>query len=174
MQLFDRLFSCGAYAFNAGTVNLTAQPSYAGRVPGANYKGLEIWFEAVTAFTGNLSLAVTYTNQDGTTGRTTGTVAFGVAPGLGRMVRLPLQAGDTGVQKIESVTPSVSTAGTFNVHVMRRLGPAARVVANGVVVYDAFQLQWPVVYDTSALFLMVQADGTGSGLPYCNMNIANG
>lgn len=63
---------------------------------------------------GSQSIAVTYTNQDGVTGRTTGTIAAtGVAPIVGRMLQLPLQAGDTGVQKIESVTSTVSTAGTF-------------------------------------------------------------
>src|SRR6059058_1681748 len=33
LQLFDRLFLAGAYAFNAA-VTLAAQPSFAGRVPG--------------------------------------------------------------------------------------------------------------------------------------------
>lgn len=118
--IYDRLFSAGAFAFNSN-VALTSQPSYASRLPNTDYKGLEIWIEAVTAFTGNQSIAITYTNQDGVTGRTTGTISTGVAPIVGRMLRLNFQAGDTGVQKIESIVSSVSTVGTFNVHVMRKL-----------------------------------------------------
>lgn len=66
ITLFDCLFSAGAYAFNASTV-LASQPSYAGRIPASGYKNTEIWFEAVTAFTGNPSIAVTYTT-DGAAG----------------------------------------------------------------------------------------------------------
>lgn len=40
IQLFDRLFLAGAYAFNAAQA-LSAQPSYAGRLPNTDYKGLE-------------------------------------------------------------------------------------------------------------------------------------
>ena len=57
--LYDCLFKAGAYAFNANTA-LTAQPSYSSRVlGGTDYTNTEIWIEAVTAFTGNQSIAVT-------------------------------------------------------------------------------------------------------------------
>lgn len=170
--LYDMLFKAGAYAFNAN-VNLASQPSYSGRVPGGtDYTDTEIWIEAVTAFTGNQSIAVTYTNQSGTTGRTTGTIATGVAPTVGRMLRLPLQAGDTGVQNIESVVSSVSTVGTFNVLVLRRLANL-RVGSNSLMSLDFGNIGMPQVFADSALFYIVQADSTSSGVPEVFLTIAN-
>ena len=61
ITLFDCLFKAGAYAFNANTT-LASQPSYSGRViGGTDFTNTEIWIEAVTAFTSNQSIAVTYT-----------------------------------------------------------------------------------------------------------------
>jgi hypothetical protein len=165
MYLFDMLFKAGAYAFNAN-VTLAGQPSYSSRIPagGTDYTDTEIWIEAVTAFTGNQSIAITYTNQAGTAGRTTGTVVTGVAPTIRRMFRLPLQAGDTGVQKIDQVVSSVSTVGTFNVLVLRRLG-VGRVGNNGLFSLDLAFNGSPQIFADSALYPVVVTDGTSSGIP---------
>src|SRR3990170_5891107 len=96
LDVYDTLFSAGAYAFNANTT-LTAQPSYAGRVPATDYNGLELWLEAVTAFTGSQSIRVQYLDQGGAAGDT-GTIATAVAPTIGRMFLMPLAAGDSGIQ----------------------------------------------------------------------------
>ena len=157
LRLYDLLWKGGAYAFNAN-VTLSAQPSYSSRVlGGTDYTNTEIWLETVTAFTGNQSIAVTYTNQDGTTGRTTGTIATGVAPTVGRMLQLPLQAGDTGVQKIESVISTVSTVGTFNVLVMRRLWEGRVRINNDGDTHDMLRTGLPQIFADSALFLQVIA-----------------
>lgn len=171
--VYDRLFSAGTYAFNAAQT-LASQPSYAGRLPNTNYKGLELWVEVVTAFTGNMSIAVTYTNQDGVTARTTGTIATGVAPTLGRMIRLNLQAGDTGIQKIESITATVATVGTFNVHVMRKLWSGRVKFANDGDVHEFTKTNLPQVYTDSSLFYVVNADSTSTGLPTIDIDIVNG
>lgn len=118
--IYDRLFHAGAYAFNANTA-LTSQPSYGSRLPNTDYHGTQIWIEAVTDFTGNPSFAVTYTDQDGHAGHTTGTIAGPTSMRQSEMCQLPLAAGDYGVQKIESVVGSVASAGTFNVVVVRPL-----------------------------------------------------
>ena len=171
--LFDMLFKAGAYGFNAN-VTLSAQPSYASRVPGGtDFTNTEIWLECVTAFTGNLTYNITYTNQDGVTGRTTGTVATGVAPTIGRMLRMSLQAGDTGVQKIESVVATVSTAGTFNVLVLRRLA-TLRVGTNGLAQMDLFKLGMPEVFADSALVFAIAPDSTSTSLADVFLTIANG
>lgn len=174
LEIHDMLFKAGAYAFNANTT-LASQPSYSSRVPGGtDFKGTEIWIEAVTAFTGNQSIAVTYTNQDGTAGRTTGTIATGVAPIVGRMLQLPLQAGDTGVQKIESVVSTVATAGTFNVLVTRRLWRGRVNIANGGDRHDFLKTGAPEVFADSALILLSRPDSTATGLPAVMFDIANG
>lgn len=174
ISLFDMLWKGGAYAFNANTT-LSAQPSFESRVPDGDYDtaGLEIWFEAVTAFTGNITLNVTYTSGPGTTGRTAGARAYGVAPIVGSMFRVPFQLGDAGVRKIESVVATVSSAGTFNILVLRRLWWARVGVAQTVTPDPMFRerpgvcsddnCRLPQVFDSSALFAMSTPDSTTSG-----------
>lgn len=169
-SLWDCLFAAGAYAFNANTT-LASQPSYSGRVPGTNYNGLELWIEAVTTFTGNQSIAVTYTNESGATGHTTGTIATGVAPTIGRMLQLPLAAGDRGIQKVESVVSTVSSVGTFNVRVMRPLGGGRINAANVFDGQDNFRVGQFPLFDTSALFLAIATDSTSSGVPEVGLDI---
>jgi hypothetical protein len=171
--IYDRLFTAGAYAFNAA-VALASQPSYASRLPNTDYKGLQIWIECVTAFVGFQSIAITYTNQDGVAGRTTGTIATGIAPTVGRMLQLNLQAGDTGVQKIESVTSTVATAGTFNVHVLRKLWSGRVKFANDGDIHEFTKTGLPQVYTDTSLFYVVQADSTATGLPTIDIDIING
>ncbi len=172
MTIYDTLFSAGAYSFNSD-VTLASQPSFSGRVPDANYSNLELWIEAVTAFTGNQSIAVQYMDQSGNTGHTTGTIATGVAPIAGRMLRLPLAAGDTGLQKIERVTSSVATVGTFNVHILRRLWNGRVRVANDGDVHDILRTGGPRVYQDSALRYVITPDSTATGLPDVTADISS-
>lgn len=172
-RLVDVLFKAGAYAFNAN-VTLSTQPSYASRVPGGtDFKGTEIWIEAVTAFTGNQSIAITYTDQDGNAGATTGTIATGVAPIVGRMYPIPLAAGDTGVQKIESVVSTVSTVGTFNVLVVRPLWEGDIRAANSAINHNFIDTGMPEVFDNSALTFFVCMDSTSIGIPSAFIEIAS-
>lgn len=181
MRVFERVFSCGSYAFNAN-VALTAQPSFASRVNLRNpvndtdaidYKNLQIWAEMATAATGNQAVAVNYLDQDGNAGAT-GAVGIGSAPTLGRCWQLPLAAGDSGVQQITNVVGSVATVGTFNVHVLRPLSPILRVpVAGAADVLDMFKTGAPQVFDTSSLYVLLAADATSSGVPDIDLEVAN-
>lgn len=79
------------------------------------------------------TVTCSYTNQSGTSGQTTTATAIG-GTGLreaGVLIRLPLQAGDTGVQSVESVTlaGSTATAGAFGVVLYK---PLAFIFANDV------------------------------------------
>lgn len=174
IRIYDMLFKAGAYAFNAA-VTLAGQPSYSSRVPGGtDFKGLEIWTETVTTYTGNQSIAVTYTNEGGTTGRSTGTVATGIAPTVGRMIQLPLQAGDSGVQKIESVTGTVATVGTHNILVLRPLWTGRVIAANMGDLHDMIRVGLPQVWTDSALIAIVNADSTSTGIFDLMAEVANG
>lgn len=156
-RLVDLLWKAGAYPFNANVV-LSSQPSFAARVPNGDYAGTQLWFCAATAFTGNPTVTITYTNQDGVAGRTS-TLSM-TAPPIGIMYQMPLQAGDTGVQLVESVVSAVASVGTFNVYVTRPLWhfgtdgliTTAGGVAEGVsMVYGPDKTGLPVVFETSAL-----------------------
>ena len=66
------------------------------------------------------------------------------------------------------------TAGAFNVLVMRPLWTAGRVrVANDCDTHDLLRTGMPVVYPTSALYLVVQADSTASGFPELVVEVAS-
>jgi hypothetical protein len=156
MYLYDRLFHAGSYSFNANT-SLSSQPSFSTRVPNSDYSGLQIWIEAATAFIGTPAITITYTNQAGSVGSSTGSINAPFTPGAGAMWQMPLAAGDCGVQKIESVVCATATAGTFNVLVVRPLfsafvpcgstsGPKLQAVR-----YPLELIGMPQMYSTSCL-----------------------
>lgn len=173
VAVYDMLWKGGAYSFNAN-VTLSSQPSFSSRVPGGtDFGGLQIWLETVTAFTGNQSIAVTYEDAVNGTGRTTGTIATGVAPTVGRMRMLNLQAGDYSPKKIESVVSTVATVGTFNVLVLRPLFSARVWFANEGDTLGPERLGMPQVFADSALIVVVTADSTSSGLPEVALTIVD-
>ena len=87
---------------------------------------------------------------------------------------MPLASGDSGVQKINSVISSVSTVGTFNVHIMRRLWTGRVRSAGDGDSHDFLRTGLPVVYEDSALFPVIFTDGTSSGIPELRIGIAVG
>ncbi len=188
LALFDMLFKAGAYTYASATVTLGSQPVISQRCPDYPGSGTtfgarnEIWIEVVTAFvTGtNWQVQVTYTNSDGTEARTSiiSVAQAAAALTLGKMFQLSLQAGDTGVQKIESVIitngTTAMTAGTFNVLILRPLWTCGRcMTANDGDIHDLLKTGMPVVYTDSALIMVPQADGTSSGLPEVAFEIAS-
>lgn len=186
LSLYDMVFKAGTYAYNSGTTNLSAQPAISSRCPdypgsGTSFGvGMEIWCEVVTAHTSATAwrIQVTYTNQAGVAGRTSVISATYAAAALtvGKMFPLQLQAGDTGVQKIESVTVTTgaAAAGTVNILIMRPLWTSGRVmVANDGDIHDLLRTGMPVVYSDSALYLVVEADSTASGVPEVVIEIAS-
>lgn len=123
--LYDRLLHSGGLD---GT-NITAQTvggTLSRYTTSTEATGNQIWVEiyqdvGVTATT----IQASYTNAAGTTGRTTTLTTFG---GTGwkeanRIIPLSLQAGDSGVQAVASVTVTATTGtvGNFGVTIARPL-----------------------------------------------------
>lgn len=160
--LYDRLFHAGTYAYNAGTVSLTSQPSFGSRLPGGSYAGTMMFVEAPSNLNGSPVVTVTYTNQSGTPGQST---SVSVPTTAGIATPIPFASGDCGVQKIESVSMSGATsAGSYNVVVARPLW-VGRVdaLANALFKLDGANL--PDVYQDSALACLMRSD-TSSGPAY--------
>ena len=123
------------------------------------------------------TVSVAYTNEAGTTGRSTGATASLSGYITGRLIRMPLQAGDKGVQKIESVTVggTVASAGTVNVIVARPLVTSMRVpVAGAGDVLGLDRTGMVQVWADSALWLIIAADSTSSGAPDLLMEVTDG
>lgn len=176
--LYDRLWGAGAVSMTAlATTTFSSQPSFVGRLPNASYAGLEILLELTTTVSATATtVAVTYTNEAGTTGRTTGATASLSGQTTPRVIAMPLQAGDKGVQKIESVTVggTVASAGAFNVIVARRLAEFDVRIANGLDAQGWDLLGAPQIFDTSCLWMVAQADSTSTGLPSLGLDVING
>lgn len=158
-SLNDLLWKSGAHTFNAADT-ITAPPSYSGRVPGGtDYKGLEIWVEIVTAFTGNPTFTVTYKNAAAGTGRTA-TISLATPPGSNSLFQLPLQAGDDGVELIETVACTVASVGTFNVLVLRPLVRHFQCTSDYIERYGEDTTQLAEIYDTTALYPLINSATT--------------
>jgi hypothetical protein len=176
IRLYDRLFAAGAYAFGADTT-LASQPSFAGRIPTNGYYGLELWAEAVTAFTGQPSIQVNYLDQDGGAGDTGAVVCPVSAPILGRMWRLPLAAGDAGIYGVAGIVRvrgTVASAGTFNISVMRPLHVMRVPVAGFCGVDDFLRTGLPQIFPTSCLWIVLETDAVAVGLPWVGFDLADG
>jgi hypothetical protein len=186
LMLYDVLFKAGTYAYNSGTTSLSSQPAISSRCPdytgGSTFgNGCEIWVEVSTAFSTGTAwqIQVTYTNSAGTSGRTSiiSAVQNAAALTLGKMFQIALQAGDTGVQKIESVIATnggtAMTAGAVNVLIMRPLWFNRVAIANGGGINNLLDTGMIQIYNDSALYLIVQPDSTSTGLPYVTIEIAN-
>ena len=188
MELFDIIVKHGPIPYTAGTTTPTGQPTITERCPdysagtptvfgGEN----EIWVEVSTAFvTGTAwQIQVTYTNSAGVTGRTSIISAAQAAAALtiGKRFPLALQAGDFGVQKIESIIVTnggtAMTAGVVNVMIVRPIYTKMRVpVANGGDVHDWGKTGLVIVPPTAALDCFVSADSTATGLPELLIELA--
>lgn len=171
LRVCDLLFKSGAYAFNANQA-LTGQPSYSSRIPNGEYENeTQIWVETVTAATGNQTWNVSYLDQGGAAG-STGAVGIGAAPTVGRMWLLPFASGDSGVQQITNVAGGTGSAGTANILVLRPLIEVRVPIAGFGGVLDLLSTGLRQIYADSALFLMVAADSTSSGIPDVRLEYA--
>lgn len=88
------------------------------------------------------TVTVSYTNQAGTPGRISTATVIGLTNGsnsAGRILPIPLAAGDTGVRSVESVTlaGTTGTAGNFGVCLFKPLAMLAMNDFQGAHVFDA-------------------------------------
>lgn len=174
--LYDRLFHAGSVsATSNATTSLSTQPSYAARLPGGSYAGLEILVEINAAVSNNAcNVSIGYRNQadSDVTSATVSIQNFAT----GRIARIPLNAGDTEVRRINSIIISGTSASTGSVNVVlaRRLVTGRVRSANDGDTFGWARTGLVQVFETSALWMCCTADSTSSGVPDCLIEIANG
>jgi hypothetical protein len=87
------------------------------------------------------TISVRYTNQAGTANRTSTVTAFGSTGfrEVGRLIQIPLQAGDTGARSVEGVTltATTGTAGNFGVCLFKPLMGLSLDSTTGTMPLDA-------------------------------------
>lgn len=181
VRCYDRLFAVGAIALNSlATTTLSSQPSFSGRLPSSNTGGLglELWLEmVVTASATATTVTVSYTNSGGTAGRTATLDSNVSGFASSRMSPFRLQAGDVGVQSIQSITVggTVATAGTFNVLITRTIAEH-NIIAPAISEprQDPFKTGMPQIYADSCLALMALTATNQTGVIIADIDIANG
>jgi len=175
LELWDRLFGINVSLAALATTTLAGASSYLGRTPDGTANGTRLFAEFTTAAAAASTITVTYTNQAGVAARSTGASASVSGFTVNRLLELPLQAGDSGVQSIQTVVVG-GTAGTgaVNIQVLRPLWSNRVPVANGGDIHGLDKTGMPVVYADSALYLTCVPDSTSTGIPDLNIEIANG
>lgn len=176
--LADRLVETGALSGTVITAQTVGSVALPARATGAT--DVELWLEVYTALgtTASASVTASYTNSGGTAGRTATLVGGIPASGgpVNRSYQLALQAGDTGVQSVQSVTvgTSTGTAGAFGVVLRRSLligvSPSANI--GWTLGYAETDLQ--ILADDACVEILYLATGTGSGTLMGNFGVAQG
>jgi hypothetical protein len=161
-QLMDRLMEMSGLSGTVTTPQVITSGTVS-RYTGAESAGNEIWLEIYTIIGATpTTITASYTNQAGTAGQTTVAAVFGGTSfrEAHRLIRLPFQSGDTGVQSVESVTlaGTTGTAGDFGVTIMRPIvGVSAVVAGNGYERSLAFVPGPMEIKTDAALFWIIQS-----------------
>jgi hypothetical protein len=177
-RLYDRLWHAGSFGLaTAGTTAITPTAA-TGRMPDGVGHGTEIWLEINTVIAASaVTVQIGYTNSDGVATRLTVASAALTSFATGRLVQLQLQAGDRGVRQIDSIIVggTVAATGTVNVILARPLYSNMRVgVVNGGDVHGFDKTGLVEVYQTTALWPIVAADSTSSGVPDMLIVVSSG
>lgn len=176
INIYDVVWACSG--FNSTTLTAQTVTGFSGlptRATGG--VGLEIWAvgNTITGATAS-NITVSYTNQAATAGRTTVSTAAIASWPVGRMLPLPLQAGDSGVQSIQSITFSASTgtAGDVGLMILERIATISAPIVNVANVLDFTQLGLPEITDSACLMFVHQATTTSTGVILGDIAIAQG
>lgn len=142
-------------------------------------EGVQMMAVTIASRTGGQSFTVSYTNSDGTAGRTTPAVVQNAVAAPGTITTsatatantsggpfIPLQSGDSGVRSVESVTMSGSDTGFFALVLVK---PIAQSVIRGIdAPYEKDMLlmgsELERVQDDAFLTLLAMPNGSLSSL----------
>lgn len=132
LLVLDRIWSNGGYTITSTAAQNSTTPTWPSRCPTSGTDdtpattGLGVMLAVeVSAATGagTPTITISYTNQAGTAGRTAKNIIATVASSaIGATYFIGLQAGDTGVRSVQSLTLSATwTSGTINLVAYRKL-----------------------------------------------------
>lgn len=171
VMLMDRLWHNGGFTITSTAAQNITSPTWPSRCPTSGtddtpattghgvYLAVEV--SAATG-AGTPTITISYTNQDGTAGRTaTNIIATVASSAIGAVYFIGLQAGDTGVRSVQSLTLSATwTSGTINLVAYRYLTevtvPAAFVAGE----VDVLTGGRPRLYDGTVPWLVFQPNTT--------------
>lgn len=135
LRLCDRLWHNGGFTITSATAQTVNSAAFPARDAAGttNGDGVELGLEiSASAGAAAPTISVGYTNQAGTASRTAAnSFATANSPVAGAFFPIGLQAGDTGVRSVQSLTLSASwLSGTMNLVAYRVLAEIPLSVAN--------------------------------------------
>jgi hypothetical protein len=171
LLLYDRLAHMGGLdgtSTGAQTVDVSL-PSRPDTLGGS----VEIFVECYAQLGAtSVTATISYTNQSGTAGQSA-TVTIPANMRLGRTLAVTLQAGDTGVRSVETLTLSASTltAGNFGVTLARRITVCAGDPPLGA---GALELGLPKIESGACLWPLACMGGTSNEITYGEIAVVSG
>jgi hypothetical protein len=168
LLLCDRLWDNGGYTMTSTTAQSITSPTWPARdnAGSTNGDGVLLGMEIITAPSTNTpTITVAYTNSAGTATRSgVNQITTVAAPPVGTFYMITLQAGDTGVRSVQSVTLNASwVTGSMSLvayRVLASLEMTAGLVPNAV---DALTSGFPQIYNgTAPFFVFIPTTTTAS------------
>jgi len=167
LLLCDRLWHNSGFNITATTAQTVNSVEFPARDKNGTTGGdgviLGVEVSAATG-AGTPTITVSYTNQAGTAGRTgTNLVATAASSAAGTFYPIGLNAGDTGVRSVQTLTLSATwTSGTIHLVAYRVLATLELSAAGLPNAVDALTSGLPRLYDTSVPFLLYIPQATSS------------
>jgi hypothetical protein len=157
--LCDRLWHNGGYTITATTAQNSTTPTWPARdrSGSTNGDGVLLALEnSATVGAATPTITISYTNSGGTAGRTGTNIAPTISSAfVGGANLISLQAGDTGVRSVQSLTLSASwVSGTINLVAYRPLALLGVNQWSKEVWQDAIQLAMPRMFNGSVPYAM--------------------
>lgn len=177
--LADRLWHNGGYTITSTSAQNSTTPTFPARdAAGATsgdgvLLGVEV---SATTGAGTPTITISYTNSGGTAGRTgTSFHATVASSAIGAFYPISLQAGDTGVKSVESLTLGSSwTSGTINLVAYRLLGMICCRKPSVTAYDDLFTCGFTRCYDGTVPFVLIQQQVAGAGASNVRVQFSQG
>lgn len=170
IMLVDKITAVKLNHNHPTTLNFSPQPNATNRL--RTGEGCMIFVEVTSALSAaSNTRTFSYTNQSGTSGRTTQDMVTVASAIVGRVpyadsVWVGLQSGDTGVRSLQSVTLVTGTAtGSYNISLVRSLCPPVPVGTGSVAGMREMVVEipsLPQVFDDSCLSMIFIPMGAGT------------
>lgn len=178
INIWDNVWCWGSGGSGWNVTTTTAQSTTAPAAltrPDSTGKDTEAWLHVLaTLGVGAATPVLSYTDESGNAGATSGTLASTSSFIIGSMIQFPLAAGDSGVRSIQSLTLTTTmTSGTAAIRIMKRVA-SLPVIANVGFKYDAFDLGMPIISNDAALMVGITAASTTSGPMQMELILAQG
>lgn len=186
LLLYDRLWQNSGLSPTTLTAQTVASVALPARTPdpadqsgetfNTNGHGVEAWLDVYAVMgAGSTAPTISYTNSDGVAGRTGTLQGFVTTAAVGRVFNFSLQAGDKGIQSIQSYTNGATmTSGTFGLVLRRLLASVAIPQAITGQALDWSALGLPVIPDDTCLELLWIPNGTSAVVLQGNGVLAQG